>query len=88
MRKKKYWQKNYGHYYCNSFYNIDTDETVIRKKEYRARKWAFTTLVPASTVLTLQEEGCKYYYEIAEKLDVSEELVKQAYNYYRENNYI
>ncbi len=86
--EKEILAEELGHYYCNAFYNINTDKTLIRKKEYRARKWAFKTLVPASTILTLQEEGCKYSYEIADELGVSEELVKQAYNYYKENNYI
>lgn len=80
--------KNCGHYYTNSLYNINSDEETIRKKEYRARKWAFSTLAPASTLLKLEEEGCKYSYEAAEKLGVSEELLNMAYSYYKENNYI
>ena len=86
--EKELLAEELGHYYCNAFYNTHTDETVIRKKEYRARKWAFTSLVPASKVLFLQDEGYKYCYEIADALEVSEELVKQAYDYYIENNYI
>lgn len=44
------------------------------------------TLVPSSTLLALQEEGCKYSYEFAEELGVSEDLVNQAYSYYKDNN--
>jgi len=86
--EKEVLAEELGHYYCNALYNIHSDEETIRKKEYRARKWAFTTLVPASTLSCLQEEGCKYSYEVAEELGVSEELVNTAYAYYKENNYI
>ena len=88
MKKKKYLQKNCGHYYCNALYSANADEETIRKKEYRARKWAFSTLAPASSLLKLEEEGCKYSYEVAEKLGISEELVNTAYSYYKNNNYI
>lgn len=86
--EKEILAEELGHYKTNSLYNINSDEETVRKKEYRARKWAFSTLVPASALLKLEEEGCKYSYEIAEKLDLSEELVNTAYNYYKENNYI
>lgn len=86
--EKELLAEELGHYYCNALYDIDADEETIRKKEYRARKWAFTTLAPASSLLKLEEEGCKYSYEAAEKLGVSEELVNTAYSYYKNNNYI
>lgn len=85
--EKEVLAEELGHYYCNALYDINSDEETIRKKEYRARKWAFTTLAPASALLKLQEEGCKYSYEFAEELGVSEDLVNTAYNYYKENNY-
>lgn len=86
--EKEIFAEELGHYYCNALYNTHSSKETISKKEYRARKWAFTSLIPASTVLTLQEEGYKYCYEIADKLEVSEELVEQACLYYKENNYI
>lgn len=86
--EKEILAEELGHYYCNALYDINSDEETIRKKEYRARKWAFFTLAPASSLLKLEEEGCKYSYEIAEKLGVSEKLVEQAYSYYKGNNYI
>ena len=86
--EKEVLAEELGHYYCNALYNINSNEEIIRKKEYRARKWAFTTLAPASALLKLQEEGCKYSYEFAEELGVSEDLVNTAFNYYKQNNYI
>lgn len=81
-------QKSYGHYYCNALYDSKSDKTFVRKNEYRAKKWSFTTLVPPSSLLKLEEEGCQYSYEFAEKLGVSEDLLETAYSYYKENNYI
>lgn len=80
--------KNCGHYYCNALYNVNSDYETIDKKEYRAKKWAFNMLAPASSLIKLKEDGCKYSYEFAEKLDVSEELINTAYTYYKENNII
>lgn len=86
--EKEVLAEELGHYYCNALYNIHSDEETIRKKEYRARKWMCKTLVPLSSLLALQEESCKYSYEVAEELGVSEELVNTAYSYYKNNNYI
>lgn len=88
VQEKEILAEELGHYYCNSLYNINSDEETIRKKEYRARKWAFTTLAPASSLLKLEEEGCQYSYQVAEELGVSEKLINTAYSYYKNNNYI
>lgn len=76
-----------GHYYCNALYNTSCSDVEIRKKEFRASKWAFKTLVPYQKLLQLHEEGCKYTYEFAEELGVTEDLINKAYNYYLEGNY-
>ena len=86
--EKEMLAEELGHYYCSALYNINSDKETIRKNEFRARKWAFTTLAPASSLLKLQEEGCKYSYEFAEELGVSEDLVNTAFNYYKQNNYL
>lgn len=76
-----------GHYYCNALYNSNYSDTEIHKREFRATKWAFKTLVPYSKLQELKEEGYKYNYEFAEELGVTEELIERAYNYYSEGNY-
>ena len=87
-QEKEILAEELGHYYCNALYNTCSNSETIAKKEYRARKWAFKTLIPPSSLSKLEEEGCEYSYEVADKLGVSEDLVNTAYNYYRENNYI
>lgn len=75
-----------GHYYCNALYNSTYSNAEIGKKEFRATKWAFKTLVPFKKLERLYEEGCRYTYEFAEELGVTEDLIKKAYNYYSEGN--
>ena len=75
-----------GHYYCNALYNSNYSNEEISKKEFRATKWAFKTLVPYKKLLQLYEEGCKYKYEFAEELGVTEDMIEKAYNYYLGGN--
>lgn len=88
IEEKEIVAEELGHYYCNALYDVASDNENVRKNEYRATKWSFTTLIPPSSILKLEEEGCTYSYEIAEKLGVSENLLNKAYTYYKENNYI
>ena len=87
-QEKEIFAEELGHYYCNALYNIYSDAETVRKKEYRAKKWAFKTLIPPSSLLKLKERGFKSCYELAEELGVSEDLLCAAYNYYKENQYI
>lgn len=76
-----------GHYYCNALYNSNYSNIEISKKEFRATKWAFKSLVPFQKLKQLYKEGYRHTYEFAEELGVTEELIKKAYNYYSEGNY-
>jgi len=77
-----------GHYYCNSFYNVNSDFSTISKKEYRANKWKSTVLVSVNDFKEAFKRGLNNVYEIADYLDLSEDTVAFAYNYYKENSYI
>lgn len=74
-----------GHYYCNAFYNTNYSKEEIEKREFRATKWAFKTLIPYSKLKELVNKGYKYYFEFAEELGVTEDLLEKAYNYYKAN---
>ena len=54
-----------GHYYCNALYNSNCSNIEISKKEFRAIKWAFKSLVPFKKLKELHKEGCRYTYEFA-----------------------
>lgn len=74
-----------GHYYCNALYNTNYSDAEISKREFRATKWAFKTLVPLQKLKKLYDYGFRYTYEFAEELGVTEELLEKAYNYYKVN---
>jgi len=74
-----------GHYYCNANYPLEcTDKTLIDKAEYRATKYAFKTLINKERLIALSKQNLSKY-EIAEELEVTEELLEKAYNYYMYN---
>ena len=75
-----------GHYYTNSFYNYNFSKEEIDKREFRATKWAFKTLIPFTILKQLYKKGCRYTCEFAEELGVTEDLVEKAYNYYSGGN--
>lgn len=86
MKKKPYWLRNFGHYYTTSMYNCNSSLDVISRNEFRATKWAFKALAPYKKLKELYDEGCRYTYEFAEELGVTEDLIERAYNYYKEGN--
>ena len=75
-----------GHYYYDATYSpLCNDTAIINKQEFRAKKWAIKTLIPFKKLI---EKNSEYIYELADELDVTEELVLFAYQYYLENNYL
>nr|DAM85230.1 MAG TPA: IrrE protein [Caudoviricetes sp.] len=86
--EKELLAEELGHYYCNAFYNSNSDFSTISKKEYRANKWKCTVLVSVNDFIDAFKKGLKNVYEIAEYLNLSEDTVIFAYNYYKENSYI
>lgn len=78
-----------GHYYYDATYSpLCLDVSFINKQEFRAKKWAFKTLIPASQIIYLLNHGITDICEMAEEIGVTEELLKMACEYYKENNYI
>lgn len=75
-----------GHYYTNTLYSSSYSKEEISKREFRALKWAFKTLVPLKKLLQLYNNGYRYTYEFAEELGVTEDLIEKAYNYYLGGN--
>lgn len=44
--KKQVLAEELGHYYMDATYKFNSDETFIRKQEYRAKKWSYYVLIP------------------------------------------
>lgn len=75
-----------GHYFTSSLYDSNSSLETIERKEFKSRKWAFKVLAPYEKLKQLYKEGCRYNYEFAEELGVTEDLIEKAYSYYKENN--
>jgi len=71
-----------GHYYCNATYPIScSDETLIDKAEYRAKKWAVKALISPSDLKKAKLLGLKYKWELAEFFGVTECIAEKAVDY-------
>ena len=75
-----------GHYYYDAYYTLNSSQLDIERAEYKALKWKTLALIPPKSLLNCFYEGIYNLLDIAEKLDVEPNIVKFAYNYYKENN--
>lgn len=76
-----------GHYYQDATYSpLCSDVSFISRQEFKAKKWAFKTLVSPSKIKKSVSKGLSCAYEIAEELGVTEDMFNLAYQYYKENN--
>jgi len=74
-----------GHYYNDALYSpLYFDKVLIDKNEYKATKWAFKTLIDKQQLISLCQQNLNKY-EIAQELEVTEELLEEAYKYYMHN---
>lgn len=72
-----------GHYYCNALYYIDSDKIVRDKCEYRAKKWAFSVLVPFQKLKEKIIQGLNLY-DLADYFNVDYKYMNDCINFYTE----
>lgn len=70
-----------GHCITGAFYDPNSPLSVIGKAEYKANKWAVKELIDKKELMRLLKEQYRVD-EIAEYFDVTEDLVRLAYDYY------
>lgn len=76
-----------GHYYQNATYSpLCLDVSFISRQEFKAKKWAFKALVSPKEIKESVLKGLNCTYEIAEELGVTEDMLKLACQYYKEND--
>lgn len=73
-----------GHCLYGGFYTRGTPYDVAERHEVRADRWYIKKAIPRRTLFRLLREG-RDAWEIAELLDTTEEYVRRAYYYYKEN---
>lgn len=62
---------------------LDQHDTGNRKQELRARIWAYNRLIGLTGIIRAYKAGCRNRYEMAELLDVPEDTLQDALDYYR-----
>lgn len=71
-----------GHHYTTTGDIMDQADTGNRKQELRAHVWAYNRLIGLQGLIGAYKHGCQSRYEAAEYLDVTEEFLEEAVNYY------
>lgn len=71
-----------GHHLTAAGNILDQSVTANRKQELRGRIWAYNRLIGLTGILRAYKVGCRNRYEMAECLDVPEDTLQEALNYY------
>ena len=72
-----------GHHYTTYGNILDQSDASNRKQELRARAWAYNKQIGLLGLIRAYEHGCRNRFEIAEYLDVTEEVLEECLIFYR-----
>ena len=72
-----------GHHYTTYGNILDQSDTSNRKQELRARAWAYNKQIGLLGLIRAYEHGCRNRFEIAEHLEVTEEVLEECLVFYR-----
>lgn len=72
-----------GHHYTTYGNILDQNDTSNRKQELRARAWAYNKQIGLLGLIRAYEHGCRNRFEIAEYLEVTEEVLEECLVFYR-----
>lgn len=73
-----------GHYHTTHGDILDQSDVSNRKQERQARIWAYKRLVGIVKIINAYKEGTSNRFELAEYLDVTEEFIEEALEYYKQ----
>lgn len=71
-----------GHHYTTYGNIIDENDISNKKQELFARKWAYKKLVGILDIINAFKIGIRNRYELAEYLNITEEFLQSALDYY------
>lgn len=71
-----------GHHLTAAGDILDQSVSANRKQELHGRIWAYNRLIGLTGIIRAYKMGCRNRYEMAECLDVPEETLQEALNYY------
>lgn len=72
-----------GHHHKTAGDILDQTNVTNRKQELRARNWAYEKLVPLNKVIMAHKCHITNRYELADFLEVTEEFLEAALNWYK-----
>lgn len=72
-----------GHHYTTYGNILDQSNTSNKKQELRARAWAYNKQIGLLGLIRAYEHGCRNRFEIAEFLEVTEEVLEECLTFYR-----
>lgn len=73
-----------GHCLYGGFYTRSAPYDVVERHEWKADKWYILHAIPKERLLAKLREGYDAW-EIAEQLDTTEDYIRMAYYYYKDN---
>lgn len=73
-----------GHYHTTVGNILDQTTTEARKQERAARIWAYKLRIPLLDLVKAYKAHCRNAFEMAEYLDVSEDTLIEALEFYRQ----
>lgn len=73
-----------GHHLTASGDILDQKDVSNRKQELRGRIWAYNRLIGLTGIIKAYRAGCRNRYEIAQNLEVTEDMLQGAIDYYRD----
>ena len=73
-----------GHHLTASGDILDQKDVSNRKQELRGRIWAYNRLIGLTGIIKAYRAGCRNRYEIAQNLEVTEDMLQDAVDYYHE----
>lgn len=71
-----------GHHYTSVGNILNPNLVQNRKQEYKARIWAYKEMISPADLLMASKTGCRNRFEISEYLEVTEEFLEEALNYF------
>ena len=75
--------EEFGHYHTSAGDILDQNNPISRKQELYARRWAYKKLVPLSEIISAHHLFLSNIYELADYLDVTEDFLRDALDWYK-----
>ena len=83
IEQKEILAEELGHYYCNALYRLNSDKMLKDKCENRAKKWAYSVLVPLQKLKEKIAQGLSLY-DLADYFNVDCKYMNDCINFYTE----